>query len=232
MTTAEAHTLTGAYALDAVTDVERAAFGRHLAECPTCAREVVELRETAARLGLAMTVEPSARLRSRVLTGIAATRQLQPAVGTGAPQGRPWRKRVVIAVSGVAAAAALLAGGIGIGALQSNPTPVTQVAAPAPDALSVRASGTDGGSAVVNFSRLRGEAAVTAQALPALDGGHAYQVWLIGPRGAQSAGLLHAGSGTITTPLPADVDRIGITAEPAAGSPQPTAPAVVRVALT
>jgi anti-sigma factor RsiW len=228
MTTAEAHTLTGAYTLDAVTDLERAAFTRHLADCSTCACEVAEFRETAARLGTAMTVDATTRLRSRVLTEAAATRQLPPSVGSKAQKGGSWRNRVVVAISAVAAAAALLVGGIGIGALQSDPTPATQVAAPAPDALSVRSSG---GTAVVNFSRQQGEAVISTQALPAIDDGRAYQVWLIGPRGAQSAGLLHAGSGTITTPLPADVDRVGITTEPAAGSPRPTTPAVVRVAL-
>ena len=230
MTTAEAHTLTGAYALDAVTDLERAAFTRHLAECPTCVREVAEFRETAAKLGMAMATNPTGRLRSRVLAEIAQTRQIPPSVEVESHKRRQWRKRTVIAAAAVAAA---VVGGISISALPSNPAPTAQVAEPAgaPDASTVRASGTDGGSAVVNFSRQRGEAVVAAQALPALTGGHAYQVWFIGPRGAQSAGLLHAGSGTVTAPLPADVDRIGITVEPAAGSPQPTTPAVVRVPL-
>ena len=47
----EVHTLSGAYALDALTEIERAGFARHLAECAVCATEVAEFRETAARLG-------------------------------------------------------------------------------------------------------------------------------------------------------------------------------------
>ncbi|MEU8639412.1 anti-sigma factor [Amycolatopsis sp. NPDC048633] len=233
MTTAEAHTLTGAYALDAVTDLERAAFARHLAECPTCGRELAEFRETAAKLGMAMTTEPGNRLRSRVLTEVATTRQEPPSVRTGTRSPRSSRKRVVGMVAAVAAAAAVLVGGISIGSLQSEPAPTAQVAVgDAPDASVLHADGVDGGSATVTLSRQRGQAVVATQALPPLGTGRAYQVWVIGPRGAQSAGLLQAGSGVLTTPLPADADRIGITTEPAAGSPQPTTSAVVRVPLT
>ncbi|WP_329052917.1 anti-sigma factor [Amycolatopsis sp. NBC_01488] len=233
MTAAEAHTLTGAYALDAVTDLERVTFTRHVAECPTCAREVGEFRETAAKLGLAATTVAGTRLRSRILTEVAMTRQTPPAVGTEARPRRPWYSRAVVTA---AAAAALLVGGIGIGALRSDPSPTTPIAGAAqvqeaPDASLVRATSSDGGSVVVSFSRQRGEAVITAQGLPPLAVGHAYQVWLIGDRGAQSAGLLRVTSGSVTAPLPVDVDRIGITAEPEAGSPQPTTSAVVRVGL-
>ncbi|MEA5366488.1 anti-sigma factor [Amycolatopsis sp., V23-08] len=232
MTTAEVHTLTGAYVLDAVTDLERADFARHLAECPTCAGEVAEFRETAAKLGAAMTADPGNRLRSRVLTEIATTRQTPPTVRSETRTPRSWRTRTAGIVAGVAAAAAVLVGGISIGSLQSEPAPAAQVAvSDAPDANVLRADGTAGGSAVVTISRQRGEALIATQNLPPLDAGHAYQVWVIGSRGAQSAGLLHAGSGILTVPLPADANRIGITTEPATGSPQPTAPAVVRVPL-
>ena len=142
---------------------------------------------------------------------------------------RPWPSRAP-AAGGPPAAPAALAGGIGT--LQPAPVSSAPVAEPAPDALAVHADGVTGGAATVSFSRRRGEVVVVAEALPALDAGHAYQAWLIGPRGAQSAGLLHSGSGSVTAALPADVDRIGITTEPAAGSPQPTTPAVVRVPLT
>ncbi|MGA8115948.1 MAG: zf-HC2 domain-containing protein, partial [Actinocatenispora sp.] len=54
----EVHTLIGPYALDAVTDIERAAVERHLATCPTCRAEVAELSATAARLGAATVTSP------------------------------------------------------------------------------------------------------------------------------------------------------------------------------
>ncbi|MGW4275741.1 RskA family anti-sigma factor, partial [Streptomyces seoulensis] len=53
MTTMDLHSMTGAYALHALPDDERAAFERHLAGCASCAQEVAEFAATAARLALA-----------------------------------------------------------------------------------------------------------------------------------------------------------------------------------
>ena len=78
---ADLHTLTGAYAAHALSDSERLAFERHLAACPTCAQEVRELTETAARLGAAVAVRPPAALWERVLAEAVATRQLATVVG-------------------------------------------------------------------------------------------------------------------------------------------------------
>ena len=50
MTTTDIHALVGAYALDAVDDLERVAFERHLQACESCRAEVDELRETAGSL--------------------------------------------------------------------------------------------------------------------------------------------------------------------------------------
>jgi DNA-directed RNA polymerase specialized sigma24 family protein len=40
------HTLAGAFALDAVNDVERAEFARHLEQCDSCTQEVAEVLST------------------------------------------------------------------------------------------------------------------------------------------------------------------------------------------
>ena len=42
------HALSGAYVVDALDDAERAAFERHLAQCPDCQQEVASLREATA----------------------------------------------------------------------------------------------------------------------------------------------------------------------------------------
>ena len=44
------HTLSGAYALDALLDLERAEFERHLSACDACRAEVASLREAASHL--------------------------------------------------------------------------------------------------------------------------------------------------------------------------------------
>jgi len=50
----DVHNLAGAYALDALDEVERLLFERHLASCAACRAEVDEFRLTASRLGAAV----------------------------------------------------------------------------------------------------------------------------------------------------------------------------------
>jgi anti-sigma factor RsiW len=54
------HTLAGAYALDAISDADRAQFEQHLARCEACAAEIRGLREATATLGAAAAVRPRA----------------------------------------------------------------------------------------------------------------------------------------------------------------------------
>ena len=77
---AETHSLLGAYVLDAVDDLERAAFERHLRECGDCRAEVGELHEASARLADGAWSAPPPSLRSTVLAAIRTTRQHTPEV--------------------------------------------------------------------------------------------------------------------------------------------------------
>ena len=86
------HALVGAYAVDALDDLERAAFERHLAECPACQQEVAGLQEAAGLLGALSTTAPPPSLRDRVLADITTVRPLPPAVEPPAvaqPFGQP-----------------------------------------------------------------------------------------------------------------------------------------------
>src|SRR3984957_19240782 len=77
----DSHVLSGAYVLDALSEAERDGFERHLQHCPLCTDEVRGLRETAARLGLAKTLDPPPQLRPQVPPPPYRTRQLPPPVG-------------------------------------------------------------------------------------------------------------------------------------------------------
>src|SRR5690242_20610683 len=97
---ADVHTLAGAYALDAIDDLERARFDRHLAECEACAREVAELRAAAGRLADLTELTPPARLKDAVMAQVGRTRQVgagQPSAGRG-PEVR-WRRWTAAAVA-------------------------------------------------------------------------------------------------------------------------------------
>lgn len=228
--TAELHTLTGAYALDAVSDVDRAEFERHLGECAACRQEVAELRATGARLGAAAAVDPPPQLKLLVLADVARTRQLPPKVPVVRELGRAKTWQVRSGLFG-AAAAAVVAVVLGVTTTSAPaPAPVDSVLS-APDAAAIQ--GVGAGHATLVVSRSRNQAVLLASDLPALDAGHAYQVWLIGTGGARSAGLMtrEASQRMLVADLPPDVDRIGITVEPAGGSAGPTTPAVTRISL-
>ena len=72
------HTLSGAYALDALDGDEALAFERHLESCASCRDEVRSLRQTLPALAEDSAAEPPARLRASVLAGITSVRPLPP----------------------------------------------------------------------------------------------------------------------------------------------------------
>lgn len=81
--------LLGAYALDAVDDVERRAVERLVASDPEAARELAELTATAALLGSAVQAPAPPDVRASVLAAIRSTPQAgaRPAVVPDVPAG-------------------------------------------------------------------------------------------------------------------------------------------------
>lgn len=80
----------------------------------------------------------------------------------------------------------------------------------------------------------RGEAVFVAAGLPPAPASRTYQLWLVGPAGARSAGLLATGSGGGGTRLLTGIDgaeRVALTVEPGGGSSQPTSAPVLVVDL-
>jgi anti-sigma factor RsiW len=77
------HTLSGAYALDALPPDERELFTAHLTGCEPCRQEVAEFGEAAARLGQAVAVTPRPELRAATLRAAALTSQLAPEIEPG-----------------------------------------------------------------------------------------------------------------------------------------------------
>ncbi|HEY5361218.1 MAG TPA: anti-sigma factor [Streptosporangiaceae bacterium] len=103
------HTLTGAYALDAIDDGERDRFEHHLRRCQSCEHEVRGMQETAARLGAAVSRQPPPGLKAAVLTAAASTWQHPPVVDpplARAPQARR-RPRLAVTVAALATVIAL-----------------------------------------------------------------------------------------------------------------------------
>jgi anti-sigma-K factor RskA len=217
------HVLTGSYVLHAVSDAERGEFERHLRHCPACEAEVRGLRETAARLAQARAVAPPARMEQRVLAATYRTRQvpLLPRDQVRAVRRFPRRLVILAAAASVAAAVAL---GVSQVSTQhqldrARETAIARVV-DAPDARAETARTSAGGSVTVVASAALREAVVSTTGMAPLPSGRVYQVWVISPSGARSAGLLHDTSLLASAVVPGD--RIGVTVEPAGGTARPT----------
>ncbi|WP_160573473.1 anti-sigma factor [Actinomadura physcomitrii] len=231
----DVHTLAGAYALDSLGDGERAAFEEHLARCEPCAEEVGGLLATSAVLGRAVAAPPPPRLRERILTEIARTPQDGADEPPAAPRARVPRRRPHLRIAPLLAAACLLiavaAGGYAAQTRRSLDRADGRAAAiagvlSAGDARTVTGAAGSGGTFTVVSSAARGEAVVAGSGVTALPGSRTYELWTMGARGVRPAGLVRPGpSGRIAprvVDVPPGADRVGVTVEPAGGSPQPT----------
>ncbi|GHG43199.1 anti-sigma factor [Streptomyces zaomyceticus] len=248
MNAVDPHTLTGAYALDALDSEEHEAVRRHLAECPSCAQEVLEFAETVARLGAAVAVPTPATLRSGVLERIATVRQEPPPTTRAARirNGRRgfhrWSHWALAAC--IAAAAGL--GGVAVRqhglaedarqetarARQANDAVAEVLAAPDARVSTSRIDGGAVGTVVVSASLDRAVFAASGMAPP--PPGKVYQLWYDDGGAMRSAGLMDVGATAGATLLEGPVDGasgVGVTVEPAGGSPSPTSAPVALLAL-
>jgi anti-sigma factor RsiW len=258
---ADLHTLTGAYAADALSETERLAYERHLAACPACDQEVRQLTETAARLGSAVAVPPPAALWERVRAEAVATRQ--PPTGESAGRnGRaagggptPFSGRGGALAGGrgvrrrfpplLAAAAALLVAALSVTALNlglpgqggRSEGPVDLVAAvlAAPDARRIAAKPGPTGQVAVVVSRRRGQAVFEASGLPEVPAARTYQLWVVDRSGPRPAGLVEpGGGGEVARLLEGRVtgsEQVAMTVERRGGAARPTSEPVVVVDL-
>jgi anti-sigma-K factor RskA len=242
--TTDVHSLLGAYLLDAVDDVERAAFDRHLRECEDCRAEVDELRETTARLADNAWSVPPPALREKVLAEVTRTPQLAPA-----GQLQPAKLRTTRWLLTAAAAVVLTAAGATTTyviqeqrvrdqhalaeAARASETRVRTILA-APDLVLRQETVTGGGRVTVDSSRLNNAGLIVLAADAAPAGGKVYQLWTIRPGGEPaSAAVLDPGESAtvqLVEGLPG-ASEVGLTIEPPRGSTTPTLPMVADVKL-
>jgi anti-sigma-K factor RskA len=242
MSTAELHTLTGAYAVHALSDGERAEFEQHLADCPACEQEVRELSATADRLALAASVVPPPQLKEQVLRRIGTVRQDPPTVPAGrgrrASGDRPGLlRRLPRFVLAACLAGAVALGGVAVwqhqqaddarqraSRAEQSATALSQVLA-APDARSSTSRLADGSSATVVVSQHLGKAAFLASGMAGLPSGRTYQLWYDDAGTMRPAGLMDPRSPDQAVVLAGQVEAasgVGVTVEPAGGSAHPT----------
>lgn len=252
---ADIHTLTGAYAVDALPADEQERFERHLAECEACRLEVRELQATAAELGAAGALEPPTSLKGSVLEEIRRTRQEPPTPRVSDPSpgtsyGDPsavtslptqrWHQRLL-----APAAAVLVLVVIGLTAVIANlnsrldeletlAVPVADVLT-APDAITLAQEGPGGSRLRLVASPTRGEGVILVDGMAQAPSERVYQLWLLRDGQPVPAGLLdinEEGKGAhVMTGDMSDVAAVALTIEPEGGSPQPTTEPITVIEL-
>jgi anti-sigma factor RsiW len=249
--TTDLHELSGAYVLDAVDDIERAAFARHLAECEACTAEVAELRQVTEMLGELTETPPPAALRANVLAAARQTPQAGPdgrvpgtPVKPAAQTRRTGRRRPTWLVAAVAAAAAVVISITGtavvmtsvmdsrlenldrqVQALQTDRARIYAIMN-AKDAVMKGNSLPGGGRVAAAVSEIEQGGVAMLAGLKLPPAGEVYQMWFMaGTRAISSALVVPAGltGGTMLFDhWTSGANKMGVTLEPTGGSPLPT----------
>ncbi|MBP8537064.1 anti-sigma factor domain-containing protein [Streptomyces sp. MK37H] len=251
MTRADLHTLTGAYAVNALSGRELSEFERHLAVCDACRQEVRELRETAAKLAVATALAPPPTMKDDVLRRIATVRQEPPRVAArepreshAGPRRRTGRRAMNFALAACVAAAAVCGGAAVWQYRQASDArdtarrseqrvaqaeEMTQVLA-APDAHSRSGRMADGSTGTVVVSRGLNKAVFLASGLPEPPAGRIYQLWFSDGGTMRPAGLMDSSGRSTAAVMSGAVGKasaMGVTVEPAGGSKTPTSDPLV-----
>ncbi len=229
-----------AYALGALDPEEAAALEAHLQTCESCRRELAAYQRVGSGLLAALPARPPRA---------AVKRNLQKALAGQTERSRPRRSWGL----GQWAFAGVLAVLVGLNLLtvyqmyslrreqaemisrgSSEQTAIAMLAYPSTKTLTFNENGITGSLLV---DKQRNLVALFAWNLATAPAGKTYQMWLIDPQGDRtSGGLLEIEPGypfvmaTIQSPQPlTNFVGLGVTVEPAGGSPKPTGPRVLRV---
>ncbi|HKU31581.1 MAG TPA: anti-sigma factor [Arthrobacter sp.] len=248
------------YALDALTDTERAEIDRYLETAPERSAFLERVRQSREALAAAFTVEaePPAALLDDIVRRLpphptaASGPSLVPDGQAGAPAaagsdvvdfGAAKEKRERRRLAGLrlwlaaaAAAVVLAVGGIGVGVYVAGQNdPVNQVLH-AQDVRQATVNVDGGGTATVSISSSKNAVVVRMNGVPAPPAGKVYQMWLIPKDGSApvSQGLMDAEALSHPAVVKgiSNAAAIGITVEPLGGSKKPSLPTVADAPLT
>ena len=234
----DVHTLSGAYALNALGPEEAAEFRRHLEGCQACRQEVLELQSAVARMGAAEAAAPPPELKSRILAAVDRTPQEPPTTTrrlapTPSAQGSSKARNGWVTWLAAVAAALIVAGGGAVGVRtmldDSGLTPRAEEVFEAEDAHTATVETAEGGELTVAVSASRKEMAVDTRELPPLDENYVYQLWSVRGDEMVSAAILNDPDVGAAMGMPDEETQVALTVEPAGGSEQPTSDPIVVV---
>ncbi|GAA4750979.1 anti-sigma factor [Amnibacterium soli] len=248
----DAHLLSGAYALDAVTPEEAELVQSAMEHSEELRSEVVGLTDTAVALGLGLPpVAPRPQLRASILDAIQTLPQLpapaqeaeapheepaivQTAMPAGAhvvPARRRRRRRPMALLAAAATAVLLFGGGFLVQRTLLEPQSEYTAVVAAADVQSARATVPGGGVVKVSWSKSEHRTAVSVSGVKA-PSGKVLQLWSVRGGTATSAGLYEDGDRfALITGTPSSGERLAVTVEPDGGSTQPTSEPIAAVPL-
>ncbi|MFE2323461.1 anti-sigma factor domain-containing protein [Streptomyces sp. NPDC059385] len=241
----DAHTLVAAHALGALDPDERRDLDAHLQVCEACRQEAAEFEATAARLAAAVSQPPPAEAKAQVMAAIDEVRQLPPRVPatTPAPVSGGVLRRRALPLALAAAVTAGVLGGVAVWQTQNGQDlrrqarqaqeqldAVSTVLA-APDARTVHGRAANGALTTVVSSDRQNKAVFSASNLPAPAAGRTYQLWLDHDGTMRPAGFIDHDGTVLLTGSPADAGAVGLSLEPAGGSPRPTTTPLLLMTL-
>ncbi len=209
--------------------------------------------DARAALGLAVApVTPSAALKDALMASIAVTPQLAPLATPAAASGAApvvvasaerraqarWFSRPAMIVAAAAAAVAVFFGGVLAADLvrPSASSAADQLASivAAPDVSTLVASVSGGATATLVASESVGLSAMVFDGLQPLGADERYALWYITDGVPTPAGLFAVdGDGAVVQVLEGAFEAgtvVGVTVEPASGSPAPTSDPIVAIA--
>ncbi|UKA61637.1 anti-sigma factor domain-containing protein [Arthrobacter sp. FW306-04-A] len=248
------------YALDALSDAERAEIDNYIATAPERSAFLDRVRQTREALATSFTdeAEPRPGLLQDILLQLPQQPRMASApspapeasagpttqgtpdvVDLAAARNRRDRRRfggVRGWVAAAAAAAVIALGGVGVGVYVAGQNdPVNQVLQ-AGDVRQATVNVNGGGTATVSISSTKNAVVVRMNGVPAPPAGKVYQMWLIPKDGSDpvSQGLMDAEALSHPAVVSgiSSAAAIGITVEPMGGSKKPTLPTVAAAPLT
>lgn len=236
------HDLLAAYLLDAVDERERQAFEEHLLGCPDCERELLALAPTIEALASSVPAPPPPHVRAAVLRRVAEERPAPTSAKRGerssgagptdelaARREQRSSRRLVLLAGAAAAVAVVMALFFGPLRGDAEMTPATIAAAADAERYEVQVGEA---TATIIVSRTLDRAAIETTDMAPAPEGQDYQLWF-----AQADGTVTDAGVMPHTDDPAmvlsdelgEAVGVGITMEPAGGSPQPTSEPIVLV---
>ncbi|QBJ95463.1 anti-sigma factor [Rhodococcus sp. ABRD24] len=222
-------------ALHALDDSDRRELDARLAAADAAARAEFDTavrlaRETMAVASSLVAVTPPSSLRHNLLEQVPGDE-----IAARRNPRRGWR----IAIASVAAAAALLAGGVVVGRQITETVPPPSISAQimdAPDMQSSSAAIPGGGTATAMYSKQANAAMLVMNGVAPPQPDSVYQMWLMGGAQPVSAGTMSPEQvSPTTTAVLEGIDgatKLGFTIEPPGGSATPTGTMFAAIPLT